>query len=49
MPVTGRAVAAAVLLVIGAGLALLAVLVHYEIMRIYGDVGGTALEGSRRG
>lgn len=45
MPVTGRAVAAAVLLVIGAGLALLAVLVHYEFMRIYGDVSGTALEG----
>jgi hypothetical protein len=34
-----------VLLVIGAGLATLAVLVHYEFMRIYGDVSGTALEG----
>ena len=45
MPVTGRAVSAAVLLVIGAGLALLAVLVHYEFMRIYGDVSGTAFEG----
>lgn len=45
MPVTGRAVSAAVLLVIGAGLALLAVLVHYEFMRIYGDISGTALEG----
>lgn len=45
MPVTGRAVAAPVLLVIGAGLALLAVLVHYEFMRIYGDVSGTAFQG----
>jgi hypothetical protein len=45
MPVTGRAVSATVLLVIGAGLALLAVLVHYEFMRIYGDVTGTAFEG----
>ena len=45
MPVTGRVVSAVVLLVIGAGLALLAVLVHYEFMRIYGDVGGTAFEG----
>ncbi|WP_461190040.1 hypothetical protein [Arthrobacter sp. Z4-13] len=42
---TGPAVSAAVLLVIGAGLALLAVLVHYEFMRIYGDVSGTASEG----
>ncbi len=42
---TGRAVAVVVLLVIGAGLALLAVLVHYEFMRIYGDVSGTAFEG----
>jgi hypothetical protein len=41
----GRTVAAAVLLVIGAGLALLAVLVHYEFMRIYGDVSSTAFEG----
>ena len=45
MPVTGRVVSAAVLLVVGAGLALLAVLVHYEFMRIYGDVSGTAFEG----
>ena len=45
MPATGRAVSAAVLLVIGAGLATLAVLVHYEFMRIYGDVSGTAFEG----
>ncbi len=45
MPVTGRTVSAAVLLVIGAGLAVLAVMVHYEFMRIYGDVSGTALEG----
>ncbi|WP_426988135.1 hypothetical protein [Pseudarthrobacter sp. Y6] len=42
---TGRVVSAAVLLVIGAALALLAVLVHYEFMRIYGDVSGTAFEG----
>ena len=42
---TGRAVAATVLLVSGAGLALLAVLVHYEFTRIYGDVTGTAFEG----
>ncbi len=45
MPVTGRAVSATVLLAIGAGLALLAVMVHYEFMRIYGDVSGTAFEG----
>lgn len=45
MPLTGRVVSAAVLLVIGAGLALLAVPVHYEFMRIYGDVSGTAFEG----
>jgi hypothetical protein len=45
MPMAGRVVSAAVLLVIGAGLALLAVLVHYEFMRIYGDVTGTAFEG----
>jgi uncharacterized protein YjeT (DUF2065 family) len=42
---TGRVVSAAVLLALGTGLALLAVLVHYEFMRIYGDVGGTAFEG----
>lgn len=42
---TGRAVSAAVLLAIGAGLALLAVLVHYGFMSMYGDVTGTALEG----
>ena len=45
MPVTGRIVSAAVLLVVGVGLAVLAVMVHYEFMRIYGDVSGTALEG----
>jgi hypothetical protein len=45
MPVTGRVVSAAVLLVIGAGLALLAVLVHYGFMAMYGDVSGTAFEG----
>lgn len=45
MHVTGRAVAAAVLLVVGAGLALLGVLVHYGFMSVYGDVTGTALDG----
>ncbi|KQQ86687.1 hypothetical protein ASF64_19405 [Arthrobacter sp. Leaf137] len=45
MPVTGRTVSAAVLLVVGAGLAVLAVLVHYGFMRVYGDVSGTAFEG----
>jgi hypothetical protein len=45
MPVTGRAVSAAVLLVIGAGLALLAVLVHYGFMAMYGGVTDTAFEG----
>lgn len=45
MPMTGRSVSAVVLLAVGAGLALLAVLVHFEFMRIYGDVGGSALEG----
>jgi hypothetical protein len=45
MPVTGRAVSAAVLLVVGAGLAVLAVLVHYGFMRVYGDVSGTAFDG----
>jgi len=45
MPVTGRTVSAAVLLVVGAGLAVLAVLVHYGFMRVYGDVSGTALDG----
>ena len=45
MPMTGRSVSAVVLLVVGAGLALLAVLVHYEFMRVYGDVTGTAFEG----
>ena len=40
-----RVVSATVLLVIGAGLAVLAVLVHYEFMRIYGDITGTAFEG----
>ncbi|UZX02188.1 hypothetical protein F8G81_05825 [Arthrobacter sp. CDRTa11] len=41
---TGRSVSAVVLLVIGAGLALLAVLVHYGFMSIYGDVTDTAFE-----
>lgn len=45
MPVTGRAISATVLLVLGAGLALLAVLVHYEFMRMYGGVTDTAFEG----
>ena len=45
MPVTGRVVSAVVLLVVAAGLALLAVLVHYEFMKMYGDVGGTAFAG----
>lgn len=45
MPITGRAVAAAVLLVAGAGLALLGVLVHYGFMRVYGDVTGSSFEG----
>ena len=44
MPVTGRAVSAAVLLVLGAGLALLAVLVHYGFMAMYGVVTDTAFE-----
>ena len=38
MPVTGRAVPAAVLLVVGAALAVLAVLVHYGFMAMYGGV-----------
>jgi hypothetical protein len=45
MPVTGRAVAAAVLLAVGAGLAMLGVLVHYGFMSVYGDVTGTAFNG----
>ncbi len=45
MHVTGRTVAAAVLLVVGAGLALLGVLVHYGFMSVYGDVTGTAFDG----
>jgi hypothetical protein len=45
MPTTGRTVSAAVLLVIGAGLALLAVLVHYGFMSVYGDVADSAFEG----
>ncbi|MDQ0691008.1 hypothetical protein QF047_001968 [Arthrobacter sp. W4I7] len=45
MPVTGRSITAAVLLIIGAGLALLGVLVHYGFMRVYGDVTGTAFDG----
>ncbi|QYF91037.1 hypothetical protein [Arthrobacter sp. PAMC25284] len=45
MPTTGRVVSVAVLLAVEAGLALLAVLVHFEFMRIYGIVTDTALEG----
>lgn len=45
MPTAGRVVSAAVLLVIGAGLGLLAVLVHYSFMAMYGDVTGSAFEG----
>ena len=45
MPKAGRVVSAAVLLVIGAGLALLAVLVHYGFMAMYGGVTDTAFEG----
>jgi hypothetical protein len=45
MPVTGRVVSAAVLLVIGAGLGVLAVLVHHAFMAVYGDVTDTAFEG----
>ncbi|MFC9771578.1 MULTISPECIES: hypothetical protein [unclassified Pseudarthrobacter] len=42
---TGRSVTAAVLLVIGAGLAVLGVLVHYGFMSVYGDVTGSAFDG----
>lgn len=42
---TVRSVSALVLLVIGAALAVLAVLFHYEFMKMYGDVTGTAFEG----
>ncbi|MEO8282597.1 MAG: hypothetical protein ABI568_04205 [Pseudarthrobacter sp.] len=42
---TGQVVAAAVLLVIEAALALLAVLVHYGFMAVYGDITDTAFEG----
>ncbi|WP_142060063.1 hypothetical protein [Pseudarthrobacter sp. B4EP4b] len=45
MAATVRAVSAAVLLVLGAGLALLGVLVHYGFMSVYGDVSGTAWGG----
>jgi len=45
MPTTGRTVSAVVLLVIGAGLALLAVLVHHSFMAMYGDVTGSAFDG----
>lgn len=45
MRVTGRTVSAAVLLAVGAGLALLAVMVHYGFMQMYGDVTGTPFEG----
>lgn len=42
---TGRAVSVAVLLVVEAGLALLAVLVHSGFMSVYGRVADTAFEG----
>ena len=42
---TGRAVSVVVLLVVGAGLGLLAVLVHYGFMSVYGTVTDTAFEG----
>lgn len=43
---TGRVVSAAVLLVLEAGLALLAVLVHHSFMAMYGgEVTGTAFDG----
>jgi hypothetical protein len=42
---TGRVVAAAVLLVIEAALGLLAVLVHQGFMAMYGDITDTAFEG----
>jgi hypothetical protein len=45
MPVTGRVVAAGVLLVIEGALALLAVLVHQGFLAVYGDVTDTAFEG----
>jgi hypothetical protein len=45
MVMTGRVVSVAVLLAVEAGLALLALLVHHEFMRIYGDVTHTAFEG----
>jgi uncharacterized protein YjeT (DUF2065 family) len=45
MPVTDRVVSATPLFIFGAGFALLAVLVHFEFIRIYGDVGATAFEG----
>ncbi|MFE8887141.1 hypothetical protein ACFYLX_14955 [Pseudarthrobacter enclensis] len=41
MHVTVRAVAAAVLLFVGAGLALLGVLIHYGSLSVYGDVTGS--------
>lgn len=42
---TGRGVAVVVLLVVEAALAILAVLVHYGFMTVYGDVTDTAFEG----
>jgi hypothetical protein len=45
MPTAGRSVSAAVLLVIGAGLAVLAVLVHYGFLAEYGHATDTAFEG----
>lgn len=45
MPVTGRVVSVAVLLVVEAALAVLAVLVHYGFTAVYGSVTDSALEG----
>jgi hypothetical protein len=45
MPMSGRVVSVAVLLVVEAALALLAVLVHYGFMAVYGNVTDSAFEG----
>jgi hypothetical protein len=45
MPMNSRAVAATVLLAVGAGLALLGVLYHRAFTAEYGDVAGNAFEG----
>lgn len=45
MVMTVRSVSALVLLVIGAALAVSAVMFHYDITKMYGDVTGTAFEG----